>query len=580
MFHSFVPSVASTVLLGLAVLPINDVHVDASAVLCDFGTGSATSPVCTISDAILLASPGDTIRIAPGFYFENLAIGFDLALIGTGGAEVTVVDGGNVDRVVTITGPINVTLDGLTLTHGVGAHGGGMKVEGNVTLRNSTIADNRAELAGAGISLVTGASPSLVIENSTIADNLCLTANGWGGGIVATLGSLSIAGSTLSGNRSGDWIGPQPGGSGGAMFVDSCRLELSNSTISGNQARAAAGIYCRQPLPGSVISHSTLSGNSAAVGPGGIDVIAGILDLRSTLIVGNSGFPGYADVNGTFSSLGHNIIGDIGTGTSGFVDGANGDQVGTSNNVVIGMLGPLQDNGGPTKTHALLPGSPAIDSGDPLFAPAFDQRGVQRPIGTASDVGAFEFDPAVNSFCNGDGGVQAGCTNCPCGNNAPLQTVGGCINSAGTAARLGAGGDTSVSLPSSRTDDLRFSLLALPPLSICILGSGNGLAPSNAANPCFGLGSGAQAAALDGLRCAVGQTRRHGGRVADSNGEVGATNSPWGGEGPPALGLAQAFGGFVAGQTRYFQAVYRENPLAVCGRGLNTTQAIEVTFVP
>jgi len=117
-------------------------------------------------------------------------------------------------------------------------------------------------------------------------------------------------------------------------------------------------------------------------------------------------------------------------------------------------------------------------------------------------------------------------------------------------------------------------------MAFCILNSGDSLAPGNMANPCFGTGSGGLAAVFDGLRCAIVNTRRHGGRSADMNGEVGVINFPWGGEGPPAVGIAQAGAGFVAGQTRFFQVINRDDPLLVCMRGLNTSQAVKVTFRP
>lgn len=184
------------------------------------------------------------------------------------------------------------------------------------------------------------------------------------------------------------------------------------------------------------------------------------------------------------------------------------------------------------------------------------------------------------SLCNGDGGDQMGCTNCPCGNNSAVGTVGGCLNGAGTGARLAATGDPSVSLPSGSTSDLRFALSGAPGLAFCILNSGDGVAPGGMANPCFGLGSGVQSIQFDGLRCAITNTRRHGGRSADANGDVGATNNPWGGEGGPPVGLAVAGGGFASGQTRYFQVINRDDPLLSCMRGLNTSQAIEITFAP
>ncbi len=189
-------------------------------------------------------------------------------------------------------------------------------------------------------------------------------------------------------------------------------------------------------------------------------------------------------------------------------------------------------------------------------------------VGTGTDV------------CFGDGGNQMGCTNCPCANGATPGTVGGCLNSSGQSARLIATGDTSVSLPSGSADDLRFGLTGAPANAFCILNSGDALAPGNMANPCFGTGSGAQAAVFDGLRCAITNTRRHGGRSADLAGTVGVTNSPWGGEGGPPVGIAQAGPGFVSGQTRYFQVINRDDPLLVCMRGLNTSQGVEVTFAP
>lgn len=186
--------------------------------------------------------------------------------------------------------------------------------------------------------------------------------------------------------------------------------------------------------------------------------------------------------------------------------------------------------------------------------------------------------PSFPAFCVGDGGDQAGCTDCPCNNNAAIGSGGGCANSSGSGTRLIASGSPSVTLLSGVTNDLRFGIDGAPAAAFCILNSGSGIAPGGMANPCFGLNSGVQAAAFDGLRCAITNTRRHGGRSADANGEVGVTNNPWGGEGGPPAGIAVAGGGFAVGETRFFQVINREDPFAVCGRGLNTSQAIQVTF--
>ncbi len=196
------------------------------------------------------------------------------------------------------------------------------------------------------------------------------------------------------------------------------------------------------------------------------------------------------------------------------------------------------------------------------------------------DLNAPPFQSAGVDFCSGDGGDQMGCTHCPCMNNTPIGTVGGCRNSTGGSARLIATGDTSVSLPSGSTTDLRFSLTGAPTGALCVLNSGDSAAPTGAANPCFGLNSGVQAIQFDGLRCAVVNTRRHGGRSASSLGEIGLDGNSWGGEGGPPVGIANAGSGFVGGQTRYFQVIHRDIPVVWCGRGLNTSQAVEITFTP
>ncbi len=195
---------------------------------------------------------------------------------------------------------------------------------------------------------------------------------------------------------------------------------------------------------------------------------------------------------------------------------------------------------------------------------------VRTPVGPPDDL--------VASVCNGDGGDQLGCTSCPLWwNNASPGTVGGCENSTGSGARLHASGSHSVSLPSGSASDLRFSVSRTPAQSFCRLVSGSGVAPDNPANPCFGMDSGVQATQFRGLRCAINGVRRHGGRPADAAGFVGVTTNPWGGESSPPRGIAQA-SGFVSGETRYFQVIYRD--LEGCCAVLNTTQAIRLTFTP
>ena len=188
--------------------------------------------------------------------------------------------------------------------------------------------------------------------------------------------------------------------------------------------------------------------------------------------------------------------------------------------------------------------------------------------------GAPGCSPPPTDLCNGDGGDQMGCTDCPCLNNAPQGTIGGCLNSSFSSARLLVSGSQSVSAA-----DLCFEMSGGIPQSFAILTSGSGIAPGNATNPCFGLNSGIQSISLDGLRCRIGQVFRHGSRGVDAAGFVGPMGPPPNG----AWGFCSAnFPNFVfaGGDTRYFQVFYREEPAVACMTGLNTSQAVEIALVP
>jgi hypothetical protein len=127
---------------------------------------------------------------------------------------------------------------------------------------------------------------------------------------------------------------------------------------------------------------STLAGNSASDRGGGL-FNASTIQTRNTIIAQNRARSA-PDLSGGLGSLGYNLIGD-GTGGGGFDDS---DLVGTSDAPIDPMLGPLQDNGGPTFTMALLPDSPAIAAGTSDGAPRTDQRGLPRH--DPPDIGAFE----------------------------------------------------------------------------------------------------------------------------------------------------------------------------------------------
>jgi hypothetical protein len=130
---------------------------------------------------------------------------------------------------------------------------------------------------------------------------------------------------------------------------------------------------------------------------GGLAFRTGTLGTRHTILAGNTGQSTAPDLSGTLGSLGYNLIGNT-TGGSGF-DGSDLLNVDPE-------LGPLQDNGGPTRTHALLEDSPAIDAGDPdlVAPPEYDQRGEGYPrIVRIIDIGAFEFQKGKEAASPGSG---------------------------------------------------------------------------------------------------------------------------------------------------------------------------------
>jgi predicted outer membrane repeat protein len=208
--------------------------------------------------------------------------------------------------------------------------------------------------------------------NSTISGNSAKTS---GGGIS---GGPTVENSTISGNSAGM--------SGGGIYGSAT---VENSTISGNSAgTSGGGIYNNSSLD---VTLSTITGNSAPSGGGIYNV--GSVEVSNTIL--NAGASGENIFNdgGTVTSEGYNLSSDDG---GGYLNGP-GDQINTDP-----LLGPLQDNGGPTFTHALLPGSPAINAGDPSFTPPpyYDQRGplFRRVFNRRIDIGSFETQPTPPPF--------------------------------------------------------------------------------------------------------------------------------------------------------------------------------------
>ena len=223
---------------------------------------------------------------------------------------------------------------------------------------------------------------TVTISGLTIANG----ASNNGGGIFNEHADLTLSNCTVSGNSASI--------SGGGIYshggVRSATLTLNNSTISGNSASSCGGgIYSH--LSTLTLNNSTISGNAATDG-GGIINDSGAVTIGNTIL--ETGISGQNIINfGNLTSNGYNLSDDDG---GGYLT-ATGDQINTDP-----MLGPLQDNGGPTFTHALLTGSPAIDAGDPTFTPPpdYDQRGsgYDRVAHGRVDIGAFEVQVVTPSY--------------------------------------------------------------------------------------------------------------------------------------------------------------------------------------
>ena len=271
-------------------------------------------------------------------------------------------------------GLIDVVISGLTLTGGdVSGNGGAIFTRENLTLTNAILTGNRA-FHGGGIY---NASGTTEVVNSTMSGN---TGSSRGGGVYSK-SITNVVGSTLSGNRS-TYGGGIYNALGGALGV-------ANSTISGNFADNGGGGIDNHGNAN--FSHITVTENGTYLFGAGVRGY-GTTTLDHTIVTGNLQDTSQSNLYGGSFSGDYNLVGTV-SSISGAGNIAS-DSPG---------LGPLANNGGPTKTHALLPGSPAVDAGDPDFDPddfdpllIYDQRGAPfvRVHGGRIDVGAFELQPA------------------------------------------------------------------------------------------------------------------------------------------------------------------------------------------
>ena len=251
--------------------------------------------------------------------------------------------------------------------------GGGIANSGALTMTRCSISGNAAGQGGGGVSHVGSGALSMV--DTTISSNEAGGDGGQGdGGGVFNQGRVTLTGCTVSGNEA-------TGDGGGLAVANSATLV--NTTISGNTAaQHGGGIRNNSALS---ITHCTLSGNTAAAGPA-ISNAAFVSAIGATVVDGQCD----TEMSATWNALNIDFNVETPGDTCNFT-GSN-DQVDVTPQDL--GLGPLQDNGGPTQTHALDATSVAVDVIDePMCETENDQRGVARPQGVACDVGAFELGP-------------------------------------------------------------------------------------------------------------------------------------------------------------------------------------------
>lgn len=352
---------------------------------------------CSLREAIALAAPGDTIVFNAVFdtprtislTMGELLINKTLTIVGKGARLTTVqrsTAAGTPNFRIFHTFGGTIIISGITIANGhagTEAGGGIYHHDGTLSLEAVWIRNNVASL-GAGIT--TDTNGTLNINNSTISNNL------------PPAGNID---STVGGGISSTW-----------------NTRISNSTISDNIAGQGGGIRTNQGLL--ELNNVTVTNNQATVLAGGITAASG--SFRNTIIAQNTSASGSApDVAGTYTSRGNNLIG-TNSGNVGFINGVNGDKVGTNTALLNPQLSALQNNGGETDTRMPLSNSPALDAGNncvtdlscpnnnPPSGLFLDQRGAGflRQFAGAVDMGAVEAGTAavVNPNDSGPGSLR------------------------------------------------------------------------------------------------------------------------------------------------------------------------------
>ncbi len=306
-------------------------------------------------------------------------------------------------RVFTVPSGKTATISGLTISGGDSAQDGGAVLnQGTMTLEEVVVSGNRTDTLGGGVHN----DGTMTITGSTVNDN-----NANIGGGISNKGTMTVTESTINDNDAAN-------GGGIATDVTTPKtLTITNSTISDNRANGSGGGLRNVGTP-TTLTNVTIKdnradndGNGSGAG-GGIFRSSGTVTLRNTIVAENYNDPAPSttpdDISGVVvAASSFNLIGTGGAG--GLTNGVNNNQVGVSNP----RLGPLANNGGPTRTHALRNNSTALDAGSNALAtgagltndqrgPAFNRIVDSADPGTVAtvDIGAFEAQVSIANIAN------------------------------------------------------------------------------------------------------------------------------------------------------------------------------------
>jgi hypothetical protein len=269
------------------------------------------------------------------------------------------------------------TLDDSTLTSNSGSvDGGGVLNGGTMTVTRSAFGSNTTPFDGGGIEN----DGTLTVSSSALTGNTADT----GGGIAnlytarLTVNSSGFIANTAHSLGGGIWNFAH---SGATVTVDGCTF----ASNSGGREGGAIDNYLNDGVV--TVTNSTMTSNSATAGGALFDNSgAPALRLGSTIVAGNRG----TDITGRVDASGsYNLVGSS-SGLSGISNGVNHNQIGTASSPIDPRLTPLGWYGGPSQTFALLPGSPARDTGNSGTTLTTDQRGLPRVVAGQTDIGAFQ----------------------------------------------------------------------------------------------------------------------------------------------------------------------------------------------